>query len=43
MSDQELRTLLEEIALAVHWEARATRACVGVMAVVVILWCWLLS
>jgi hypothetical protein len=25
MSDQELRTLLEEIALAVRWEARATR------------------
>jgi hypothetical protein len=43
MSDQELQDFLEEIALAVHLESRATRTCIVVMAVVAVLCCWLLS
>jgi hypothetical protein len=43
MSDQELQAFLEEIALAVHLEPRATRTCMVVMGSMVILCCWLLS
>jgi hypothetical protein len=43
MSDQELRAFLEAIALEVHLESRATRACVVIMAVLTMLVCWFLA
>ncbi len=41
MSDQELQAFLEEIAVAVRWEARATRACIVVTALAIVASWWL--